>query len=90
MQNYVVPADTEAIVVGEEAAWNGQNFRLISTKQENRFSDDEVIINPITGQCRHKAPHAEATSTGWAVIGYFGFRKAGHCIIVHSKDVFVS
>lgn len=90
MESYVVPAQTEAIVVGAEAKWDGDNFRLISTKQNNTFNEQEVIINPITGECTHHAPDAQKFSTSYAKCGYFGFKRGEHCIIVQAKDVIKS
>lgn len=89
MDNYVVPAETEAIVVGAEAEWNGSNLRPISTKQENRFAAQEVIINPMTGECSYAVNNAGKFAESYALCGYFGFKRGEHCIIVHSKDVFV-
>lgn len=89
MNNYIVPAETEAIVVGAEVEWNGNNLRPISTKQENRFAAQEVIINPMTCECSHVGNSAQKFAESYALCGYFGFRRGAHCIIVHSKDVFV-
>ena len=90
MSIYIVPEKTEAILIRADAAWGGHNYRLIVTKQSNTFFKNEIIINPVTHECRHTAPNAERFSASYARSGYYGFRRDGHCLLVPREHVRVS
>lgn len=87
---YLVPEGTEAILIKADAPWGWKNYRLIETRQANRFLESEVIINPVTLECRHTAQHAQRFSASYARSGYYGFRRGDHCLLVPGENVRVN
>ena len=89
MNLYLVKEGTEAMLVEATAEWNAKNFRCISTKQANTFTEQEIIINPILGKCTHQAPNAQRLSALYVKSKYFGFVKDKFCLLVPLADVYI-
>ena len=87
---FLVPEGTEAILIRADAPWGWKNYRLIETKQANTFLESEVIINPVTLECRHTAQYAQRFSASYARSGYYGFRRGDYCLLVPGENVSVS
>lgn len=89
MKSYYVPRQTMVIVISTDAPWLNPNFRVIKTKYDNTFEEDEVIIHPNSLNVKHNAKYAETVGAAYACLGYFGFKRDKHICLVMSEDVYI-
>jgi len=90
MKTYTVPPGTQVIVLSDTAAWRGLNFRLIQTQKTNHFSEDEVILDPVTCICKHFADNAQVFGPAYGRNGYYGFRQNGYIMLALQENVMIA
>ena len=89
MNEYIVAPGTVVIIVGVDEPWGGRFMRPTTTTRMNAFTEAEVILNPYTGECKHKAPKVDEIAPIYLKNQYFGFRRGKYCMIVKSDYVYV-
>ncbi|MHC1728548.1 MAG: hypothetical protein AB9866_21530 [Syntrophobacteraceae bacterium] len=87
MRAYLVKPGTQIIAIKEHAPWRGLNLRIVPTQVENMFTEDNIILNPTTCACTHHAEHAQTIGPAYAKIGYYGFLRDGHIMLVLREKV---
>ncbi len=78
---FIIPAGTKALVIKVGQEWYGQNFRSHTTRRENMFFREDVVVDPIGTIGSHRG-HAKTVGGSFASRGYYGFRDDNSSMIL--------
>jgi len=79
MKMFKVAQGTKVVVIKSGAEWYTKNFVDHSTKNENLFAMEEIVIDPV-GKL---GPSKNGVTVGgaWAAAGYYGFERDGYILL---------
>jgi len=84
---FEVKAGTKVLVIKDGVEWFGYNFKDWTTKQDNLFEKEEMVIDP-TGIATWTPPLSGVTiGSAYAKAGWYGFKSHGYIVLVGGHNV---
>ena len=87
MKLFKVAKGTEVKVIKGGVEWYSGNFVTHTTKNENIFELEQIVIDPVGKQGPNK--HGVTVGGAWANAGWYGFEQGGFILMatIHQVEV---